>query len=335
MSEPARQEYRQAPTCASARRRTRSSRSPRPSARSRAGPRAVGRPRRRRRRRPYSPTSSRSSSSPARWTSASSVDLIGPLTIHHVENSGIAFGLFGSRTTIVIAITAIAVGAMLVFFARSGRRHPVLPVALGLVLGGSISNLIDRVRLGHVTDFLDLVGLARVQPRGHVHRRGCRHPLRRARPRRSAAPAARSARVATLRFSVAEAQVGSRLDRALAERPEVGTRSLAERLLRDGAVTVDGAARAKSHRLEAGSVVEVELPEAGRGLQPRPATVPFVYEDEHLARRRQARRHHRSSRERAPRRHARRATAQPRCGAGATIPTGPASCIGSTATPRG
>jgi 23S rRNA pseudouridine1911/1915/1917 synthase len=88
--------------------------------------------------------------------------------------------------------------------------------------------------------------------------------------------------VATLRFSVAESQVGSRLDRALAERPEVGTRSLAERLLRDGAVTVDGAARAKSHRLEAGSVVEVELPAAGRGLQPEPATVPLAYEDEHL-----------------------------------------------------
>ena len=39
--------------------------------------------------------------------------------------------------------------------ARSGRRHPVLPVGLGLVLGGSIANLIDRVRLGRVTDFLD------------------------------------------------------------------------------------------------------------------------------------------------------------------------------------
>ena len=44
---------------------------------------------------------------------------------------------------------------MLVFFARSGGRHPVLPVALGLVLGGSLANLLDRVRLGHVTDFLD------------------------------------------------------------------------------------------------------------------------------------------------------------------------------------
>jgi signal peptidase II len=44
---------------------------------------------------------------------------------------------------------------MLYFFARSGSRHPVLPVALGLVIGGSVSNLLDRVRLGHVTDFLD------------------------------------------------------------------------------------------------------------------------------------------------------------------------------------
>jgi signal peptidase II len=86
-----------------------------------------------------------------------SVDLVGPFSIHHVQNSGIAFGLFGSRTAIVIAVTGVAVGAMLVFFARSGRRHPVMPVALGLVFGGSVANLIDRVRLGHVTDFLDLV----------------------------------------------------------------------------------------------------------------------------------------------------------------------------------
>jgi signal peptidase II len=83
-------------------------------------------------------------------------DIVGPFSLHHVQNSGIAFGLFSSRTTIVIAITALAVGWMVWFFARSGRRHPVLPVALGLVLGGSLANLIDRIRLGHVTDFLDL-----------------------------------------------------------------------------------------------------------------------------------------------------------------------------------
>jgi signal peptidase II len=85
-----------------------------------------------------------------------SVDILGPFSIHHVENSGIAFGLFSSRTTVVIAITGVAVALMVWFFARSGRRHPALPVGLGLVLGGSIANLIDRVRLGRVTDFLDL-----------------------------------------------------------------------------------------------------------------------------------------------------------------------------------
>ena len=85
-----------------------------------------------------------------------STHVLGPLSIHHVQNSGIAFGLFASATAVVIVLTTIAVGWMLVFFARSGQRHPVLPVALGLVIGGSVSNLIDRVRLGHVTDFLDL-----------------------------------------------------------------------------------------------------------------------------------------------------------------------------------
>jgi signal peptidase II len=84
------------------------------------------------------------------------VKVIGPLSIHHVQNSGIAFGLFSSATPVVIVLTAVAIGWMLLFFARSGARHPVLPVALGLVIGGSISNLVDRVRLGHVTDFVDL-----------------------------------------------------------------------------------------------------------------------------------------------------------------------------------
>ena len=53
-------------------------------------------------------------------------------------------------------MTAGAVGWMLVYFAKAGARHPILPVALGLLIGGSLSNLIDRLRLGHVTDFLDL-----------------------------------------------------------------------------------------------------------------------------------------------------------------------------------
>lgn len=81
--------------------------------------------------------------------------VIGPFWIRHVQNSGIAFGLFSGATPAVIVLTGIAVAWMLVYFARSGARHPVLPIALGLVIGGSVSNLADRIRLGHVTDFLD------------------------------------------------------------------------------------------------------------------------------------------------------------------------------------
>jgi len=84
------------------------------------------------------------------------VKVAGPLSIHHVQNSGIAFGLFPDSTAAVVAVTSAAVVWMVVFFARSGSRHPVFPAALGLLLGGSVSNLADRVRLGHVTDFVDL-----------------------------------------------------------------------------------------------------------------------------------------------------------------------------------
>ena len=81
--------------------------------------------------------------------------VVGPFAIRHIQNSGIAFGLFSNATAAVIVVTTIAIAWMLAYFARSGARHPVLPVALGLVIGGSVSNLADRVRLGFVTDFLD------------------------------------------------------------------------------------------------------------------------------------------------------------------------------------
>jgi signal peptidase II len=84
------------------------------------------------------------------------VKVVGPFSIHHVQNSGIAFGLFASATGFVILLTLVAVAWMLVYFYRSGARHPLLPIAVGLLIGGSLSNLADRVRLGYVTDFLDL-----------------------------------------------------------------------------------------------------------------------------------------------------------------------------------
>lgn len=88
--------------------------------------------------------------------------------------------------------------------------------------------------------------------------------------------------MATLRFCVAESDAGSRLDRALAARDEIGSRSLAERLVRENAVLVDGVIRPKSHRLDAGATIEVALPAPAGELEPQPVTVPVLLDDEHL-----------------------------------------------------
>jgi signal peptidase II len=83
------------------------------------------------------------------------IDLAGPFEFHHVRNTGIAFGLFPGAASPVTILTAIAVILMLVYFARSGARHPLLVVAFGFLIGGSVSNLVDRLRQGYVTDFID------------------------------------------------------------------------------------------------------------------------------------------------------------------------------------
>jgi len=84
-----------------------------------------------------------------------SFQVLGPLSIRHVHNSGIAFGIFATWAAPITLLTAIAILWMVGYFARAGARHPVLPIALGFLIGGSLGNLVDRIRLGHVTDFLD------------------------------------------------------------------------------------------------------------------------------------------------------------------------------------
>ena len=87
--------------------------------------------------------------------------------------------------------------------------------------------------------------------------------------------------MASLRFHVPDADVGERLDRVLATRPEIGSRGLAERLIERGSVEVDGAARSKSYRVTAGEQIDVEVPDQ-RPLEPESLDIPVVWEDEHL-----------------------------------------------------
>jgi 23S rRNA pseudouridine1911/1915/1917 synthase len=85
--------------------------------------------------------------------------------------------------------------------------------------------------------------------------------------------------LSTLRFRAADAE---RLDRAVAGQAEVGSRSLAERLIAQGAVLVDGTARPKSHKLEGGEEVVVELPPDAAPLEPEPMDLRIAWEDDDL-----------------------------------------------------
>ncbi|MEP6892460.1 MAG: RluA family pseudouridine synthase [Gaiellaceae bacterium] len=87
--------------------------------------------------------------------------------------------------------------------------------------------------------------------------------------------------MAPLRFRVSETDAGARLDRVLAARLEIGSRGLAERLIEHGNVEVDGAARAKSHRLAGGEQIDVDVPESVP-LVPEALDIPIVWEDEYL-----------------------------------------------------
>jgi 23S rRNA pseudouridine1911/1915/1917 synthase len=76
---------------------------------------------------------------------------------------------------------------------------------------------------------------------------------------------------------------GKRLDRFLAELPEIGSRTVAERLLSRGGVSVDGRSRAKGYKLEGGEQLEFEPPGAPTsGLEPQEMDLVVPYEDEHL-----------------------------------------------------
>jgi signal peptidase II len=71
------------------------------------------------------------------------------------QNSGVAFSVFSGGGPVVVVVAVLALGALLAFFVTHLHRRLVwLPT--GLLLGGAAGNLIDRIRLGGVTDFVQL-----------------------------------------------------------------------------------------------------------------------------------------------------------------------------------
>jgi signal peptidase II len=80
-------------------------------------------------------------------------DVMGPLSFVDVHNKGVAFGFLGEGGAIVLVVTFAALALLLAYFARHADR-PLLWLPTGLVLGGALGNLVDRIHQGYVTDFI-------------------------------------------------------------------------------------------------------------------------------------------------------------------------------------
>lgn len=83
------------------------------------------------------------------------VNVLGPLKLTLSHNEGIAFGLADGGGVLLVAISLIALGVVLWLFSRDPTRRGMW-VATGLLAGGAFGNLVDRIRHGHVTDFIEL-----------------------------------------------------------------------------------------------------------------------------------------------------------------------------------
>lgn len=84
------------------------------------------------------------------------VDALGPIALTLAHNDGVAFGLASGGGIALVALTIAALAFVGVLFARNPTR-PGMWIAIGLLAGGALGNLIDRVRTGEVTDYLDVL----------------------------------------------------------------------------------------------------------------------------------------------------------------------------------
>ncbi|MEP7200765.1 MAG: signal peptidase II [Chloroflexota bacterium] len=79
------------------------------------------------------------------------------VVVRHIRNSGAAFGMFPAAGNIFLVVAVIVtVGIVRYYFARAHTAPLWVRVSLGLMLGGALGNLLDRIRFGYVVDFVDL-----------------------------------------------------------------------------------------------------------------------------------------------------------------------------------
>ena len=74
----------------------------------------------------------------------------------HIFNTGSAFGIFRDQNTPLIVVSILGIGILIMIYRSQRLPSALLRLSLGLQIGGATGNLVDRLRLGHVTDFMDV-----------------------------------------------------------------------------------------------------------------------------------------------------------------------------------
>ncbi|GAB4536762.1 MAG: signal peptidase II [Anaerolineae bacterium] len=78
------------------------------------------------------------------------------IRITHITNSGAAFGIFPNQGNFFIIVAVVVALAIVLYYRYLPTGNWLVRLSLGLQLGGAIGNLLDRIRYGHVVDFVDI-----------------------------------------------------------------------------------------------------------------------------------------------------------------------------------
>lgn len=78
------------------------------------------------------------------------------LGLRYCENTGAAFSSLSGKKWFLIVLVSVMLAALLVFTVRYERKHPLFLISSVMVMSGGVGNLIDRIRLGYVIDYLDV-----------------------------------------------------------------------------------------------------------------------------------------------------------------------------------
>lgn len=77
------------------------------------------------------------------------------LNLEYTENRGAAFGILKDHRWVFIAVTIVVMLVLIYFIIRQTYPHPLMNISFALIVAGGVGNLIDRILLGYVVDFLD------------------------------------------------------------------------------------------------------------------------------------------------------------------------------------